>query len=296
MKKKDWTEKKAEQKEKIEQLCKQLTEGVENFEYSPEFYAAILKMKALMPNYSFKNLLLAKSQMPDVTFLASFKRWKQLGRNVKKGESSIRIFAPVFGKDKKNEDENVFDEHSDETVLKGFYPAPVFDVSQTEGEPLPLDKYKLRLEGESEETSKIIDAAEKIIAKDECTLSYGNTSPANGYYSPDRHEIKVSDTLTLNGRCKTLVHELVHMKVHRNSTATRTEQEIVAEGVAYIICNFFGLDTSDYSFRYVKSWSDEDNGETVMKYGTDICSIAGTVIKEFESLMEQEEDELHASA
>lgn len=236
-----------------------------------------------MPNYSFKNLLLAKSQMNDVTFLAPFKRWKELGRNVKKGETSIRIFAPFFGKEKKNE-EDVIEQSSDETVLKGFYPAPVFDLSQTEGEELPLDKFKLRLEGESEEATIIIEAAEKIITQDECTLSYGNTSPANGYYAPDLHEIKVSDTMTLNGRCKTLVHELVHMKVHRNSTATRTEQEIVAEGVAYIICNFFGLDTSDYSFRYVKYWSDEDNGETVMKYGTEIYNIACTVIKVFESL------------
>lgn len=118
-------------------------------------------------------------------------------------------------------------------------------------------------------------------------MSYGDAEGANGYYRPSTHEIVVSDTLSINHRCKTLVHELVHSKVHRTDTKSSTsEKEVVAEGAAFVVCSFFGLDTSDYSFRYVKTWSKSDE-DSLIKYGSQICEISGRIIGEFKCLMEE---------
>ncbi|MFC0273588.1 ArdC-like ssDNA-binding domain-containing protein [Metabacillus herbersteinensis] len=284
MKKNGWKQKKDQptQKERVEQLIKQLDEGVSNFSYSPEDFKAILQMKALMPNYSFRNLIVAKAQLPRAQFIAPFKRWNELGRYVKKGQQAIRIFAPRFVKAK--------DENSNEDLkLVGFVTVPVFDCSQTEGEPLPIDSLKIELNGDSPEAREIINFAEKVAEKDDCPVSYGDAEGANGFYVPSQHRITVSDTLSINHRCKTLVHELVHSKVHRyDIRSSKKEKEVVAEGSAYIVCSYFGLDTSDYSFHYVKSWSKGDT-ESLMKYGSQICEISGKIIQEFQRLKEQQQ-------
>lgn len=264
-------------KERVEELSKTLEEGVLNFSYTPEQFAAMMEMKALMPNYSFRNLMVAKAQFPHATYLASFRRWNELGRKVKKGAKAIWIFAPRF---KKVENEDGVEENK----LIGFITVPVFDVAQTEGEPLPIDRVKIELEGDSPEARRIIEYATAIAEKDNCPVYYGDAEGANGYYVPALHQIVIDETLSINQRAKTLVHELVHSKVHRYDTqSSRKEKEVVAEGTAFVVCTFFGLDTSDYSFQYVYSWDKE--GEKLMKYGTQICEIAGNIIREFQELI-----------
>lgn len=264
-------------KERVEELSKTLEEGVLNFSYTPEQFAAMMEMKALMPNYSFRNLMVAKAQFPNATYLASFRRWNELGRKVKKGAKAIWIFAPRF---KKVENEDGVEENK----LIGFITVPVFDVAQTEGEPLPIDRVKIELEGDSPEARRIIEYATAIAEKDNCPVYYGDAEGANGYYVPALHQIVIDETLSINQRAKTLVHELVHSKVHRYDTqSSRKEKEVVAEGTAFVVCTFFGLDTSDYSFQYVYSWDKE--GEKLMKYGTQICEIAGNIIREFQELI-----------
>jgi antirestriction protein ArdC len=277
--------------EKVEELVSILEEGVANFQYSPEDFKALLEMKALMPNYSFRNIMVAKAQYPNGNFFASFKRWNELGRNVKKGSKSIRIFKPLFKK-VKNEDGST----SDEYQLAGFYPTPVFAYEQTEGDPLPIEKVAIKLEGDCPEAREIIGFAEKIALSDNCPVTYGDAEGANGYYSRTTHEIVVSDSLSINHRCKTLVHELVHSKVHRyDNSSSSSEKEVVAEGSAYVVCSFFGLDTSDYSFRYVKSWSKGDEN-SLLKYGSQICDISGRIIGEFKELMEEKQQNIILTA
>ncbi|KYD23152.1 ArdC-like ssDNA-binding domain-containing protein [Caldibacillus debilis] len=272
-------------KERVEELAAVLEEGVKNFQYTPEELKALLEMKALMPTYSFRNILVAKAQFPYATFLASLKRWNELGRKVKKGSKAIRIFAPRF---KKIEDEETGEEKQ---VLIGFITVPVFALEQTEGEPLPIDRIKINLEGDSPEARRIIRIAEMIAGRDGCRVSYRDAMGANGYYQPATHEIVVDESLSMNQRCKTLVHELVHSKVHRQHTRSSTaEKEIVAEGTAFIVCSYFGLDTSDYSFRYVYSWKDRKDENPLMTYGTQICEIAQKIIEEFQTLMEYTEE------
>lgn len=272
-----------EKKEQVEQLLQSLEEGVKNFEYTPEKFMAIMEMQALMPNYSFRNIMLAKIQLPHARFIASFKRWKELGRNVIKGENSIRILAPRF---KKEQNEN----GEEESKLIGFVGVPVFDSSQTEGNPLPIDRVKLTLDGDSDEAVNIFEWVKTLAAEDDCPVTLKKVNGANGYYSLTDHEIVVDAHLSLNHRAKTGVHELVHSRVHRNIQGTTAEErECVAEGVAYIVCTYFGLDTSDYSFEYVKGWS-RDGGESLMQYGDIIQKTANTIIQDFERVAELSND------
>lgn len=270
--------------EKVQELVSILEEGVKNFTYSPEEFKALLEMKALMPNYSFRNIMVAKAQYPNASFIASFKRWNELGRRVKKGSKSIKIFKPNFKK-VENEDSE------EETKLVGFLTVPVFAYEQTEGEPLPIDKVLIKLDGDCPEARQIIHCAERIANADNCPISYGDAEGANGFYKPASHRIVVSDSLSINHRCKTLVHELVHSKVHRYDTkSSASEKEVVAEGSAYVVCSYFGLDTADYSFRYVNSWSKNDS-DTLINYGSQICDISGRIIQEFKHAMEEEKEE-----
>lgn len=277
--------------EKVKELVSILEDGVKNFTYTPEQFKAMLEMKALMPHYSFRNIIVARAQYPNASYIASMKRWNELGRKVKKGSKAIRIFKPVFKK--RNEEE---DETKEVNKLVGFVPAPVYCYEQTEGESLPIDKVTIKLEGESDEAREIIEFAEQIAQSDDCPVTYGDADGANGYYRPSTHEIVVSDCLSVNHRCKTLVHELVHSKVHRyDRSSTSSEREVVAEGAAFVVCSYFGLDTSDYSFGYVNSWGRDDE-EALLKYGSQICDISGKLINQFNELMEQKEMYSHQAA
>lgn len=266
--------------EKVQELVNTLEEGVLNFSYSFEEYKAILEMQALMPHYSFRNVLLAKIQYPHGRFFASFNHWNELGRRVKKGSKAIKILGPRFKK-------VVNEDGEEESRLIGFLTLPVFAYEQTEGDPLPIDRIKIELEGDCPEAREIINMAEMICMKDDCPVTYGDAKGANGYYVPATHSIVISDTLSVNHRAKTLVHELVHSKVHRyDCSSTQSEKEIVAEGTAFVVCSFFGLDTSDYSFRYVKGWSDNKHESPLIKYGSQISDISRAIINEFKELKE----------
>ncbi|MEI2358395.1 ArdC-like ssDNA-binding domain-containing protein [Mesobacillus zeae] len=294
MKKKGkWNQNQPNIQEKVEELISILEDGVSNFTYSPEEFKALLEMKALMPDYSFRNIMVAKAQYPNGTFFAPLKRWNELGRMVIKHQKSIRIFKPKFKKVNKEDKEN---STTEEKQLVGYISVPVFAYQQTEGDPLPIDKVDIKLDGDCPEAREIIHFAEKIAETDNCPVTYGDADGANGFYRPATHEIVVSESLSTNHRCKTLVHELVHSKVHRYDTSSSTsEKEVVAEGTAFVVCSFFGLDTSDYSFRYVKSWSKSEE-DALLKYGSQICNTSKKIIREFKTLMEEKSEQILKTA
>jgi len=266
-----------EKKEQVQQLLSQLNEGVKTFTYDPEKFKAILQMQALMPTYSFNNIMLIRAQLKNSSYVASFKKWQALNRTVIKGQEAIRILAPRFKK-QKNEVTGV-----EESKLIGYMGVPVFDVSQTQGKPLPIDEAKLSLDGESDEAVHIFQWMKLLADEDDCPVRIAHANGANGYYRPSTHEIVLDSSLSVNHLAKTAVHELVHSRVHRRShhKTTAEEMESVAEGVAFIICSFFGLDTSNYSFEYVRGWS-SDEGESLMKYGEIIQKVATNLIADFE--------------
>lgn len=277
MAKKSFIRKSAEEKqEQLQQLLDTLQEGVLNFEYDPEKYKALLAMQSLFPDYSFRNIMLIQAQMPNAQYVASFNKWKSFNRFVKKGERAIRILAPRF---KKEEDDQT---GTEEAKLVGFIGVPVFDVSQTEGDPLPIDAIQHVLEGESDNAIRIFEWMKLLAQEDSCEVNIGFANGACGYYRPSTHSIMIDEGLSINHRAKTGVHELVHSRVHRyDRESSKEERECVAEGTAFIICSYFGLDTSDYSFEYVRGWA-EDDGASLMKYGTIIQQTAETLIADFE--------------
>lgn len=278
MAKKGFVKKSAdEKKQEVDHLLSLLDNGVQSFEANPEKFKALLKMQAMFRSYTFRNTMLIQAQMPNASYVASFKHWKTLGRSVRKGEKSLRVLAPRFKKEK--DDVTGLEEQK----LIGYISCPVFDISQTEGEPLPIDDVRLKLEGESDE-AEIIFAWVKLLAEeDDCSVEVAFANGANGYYRPSSHQIVIDPKLTVNHKAKTMVHEYVHSQLHRHDNSTQEERECVAEGVAFIVCSYFGLDTSDYSFEYVNGWSG-DGGKSLMKYGTIMQKAASAIIGDIERI------------
>ncbi len=268
-----------ERQKEVEELARMLEDGVLNASIDPERFKALLEMAAAFPKYSFRNVALIHSQMPKATYVASFKKFRELDRNVIKGQKAIRILAPRISKVRND------DTGKEENKIIGFLSVPVFDCSQTEGKPLPIEQYRLKLDGNSDEALNIIEAVKDLAQQDECLFCFsyvpGTTS---GYYSPTEHRIVVSDSLSVNHKAKTSVHELVHSRVHRKNNETKEEQESVAEGAAFIVCSYFGLDTSSYSFEYIRGWSKEP--ESILKYCEQIHDAATSLILEFETYFE----------
>lgn len=266
-----------EKKQEIDSLLSVLDEGVKSFVGNPEKFKAQLRTQAMFRNYSFRNAMLIHSQMPSASFVAGYTRWRELGRNVIKGQKAIKVLGPRF---KKELDEATGQEQN---KLIGYILLNVFDASQTEGEPLPIDAFKLALNGESDEAELIFAWVKQLALEDDCEVEIAFANGANGYYAPITHNIVIDPKLSTNHRAKTMAHEYVHSQEHRFDGSTPEERECVAEGVAFIVCSFFGLDTSDYSFEYVNSWS-SDNGRSLMKFGSTIQKSANAVINDIERI------------
>lgn len=221
--------------------------------------------------------MIIRAQMPNATFVAGFRRWQELGRHVNKGARSIKILAPRIAKEK----DEVTGE--DKSRVVGFITRPVFDVSQTTGEPLPLDHVKLILQGESSEAEVIFAWVKSLAELRGTKVDIAFANGANGYYSPSLNQIVVDPSLTINHRAKTMVHEYVHSLLHGKAEETAEERECVAEGTAFIVCTYFGLDTSSYSFEYVKGWS-SDEESLMLNYGSKMQKAAYDIIAQIESI------------
>src|SRR5438034_10369906 len=121
-----------------------------------ETFAAWLRARAAFHDYSFANVCLIVSQRPDATRVAGYKTWQKLGRQVRKGEHGIRILAPCRVKVAEA------DQHADKRDayrVVGFRCVSVFDVAQTEGEPLPELEYR-PLEGDA--PADMVDLLAKV--------------------------------------------------------------------------------------------------------------------------------------
>lgn len=266
-------------REKVQQLYTQLDEGVSRF-IDSEAWKQFLAFQSRFHRYSFNNAVLIWAQRPDASLVAGFNQWKKMGRNVKKGERSIQILAPLI---RKEEDETGEEVHR----VYGYKYVCVFDVSQTEGEQLPSIADPLttstdpgRLLYDALRQVITIPVAEENIPGDSC----------QGYYSPAEHRIALRKGLATDQAAKTLCHEYVHSLLHhKDAEAVPPEaRECVAEGTAYVVANYFGLDTSEYSFGYVASWSDGDK-DYIRTVGTEIQKTAATIIDRVENALHDEQ-------
>ena len=206
-------------------------------------------------SYSANNVRLIHQQCPQATMVAGYQKWKEMGRQVKKGEKSICILAPILRK--------VSDEDTGEDVRQicGFRAASVFNVSQTDGEPLPT--ITAELQGGD---AGLFEDLERFSQARGVPVTMSSEEKANGWcrFSEDKAvEIAIADHLSPLHRAKTLCHEIAHSLMHgaqdyRQHTAT-SQLELEAESVAFVVSQACGLDTSEYSFGYIASWTrDED--------------------------------------
>ena len=281
------------------ELLRRLEDGVRSV-MSSEGWRSFLTAQARFHTYSPGNVLLILSQDPHATRVAGFHTWRELGRFVKKGEHGIAILAPVFPKKEPkpeagerqtgeaSSDEGKVAVESDHVPVR-FRVAHVFDIAQTDGEPLPEAPAR-RLTGDSAEAHALIARLTRLVEQEGLGLEYADpkTMPrgTNGYYQPMEGRIVVSNALAPDQQAKTLAHELAHhmLEHERGRQPGRPTEEAEAEGVAFVVCSRFGLDTSNYSFGYVANWSRDDGGPALVKQASAaIQAVAGGMIGRMEA-------------
>jgi len=253
---------------------------------SSETWKAMLRTAASFHTYSPNNYLLiwAESlgretapQMP----VASFNRWKKLGRNVRKGEKAYRVWAPIR---KKERDEETGEET--ERVVT-FKLVPVFTYDQTEGEPIELPQPPKLPEGNDEYGAW--DALERLVLADPAwTITREQSRDGeNGWTDFDSQTINVSADLDLAAAAKTLAHELAHRRLHASLGRSyrrqdvRSRAEVEAESTAYVVMNALGLDVAEYSLDYVAGWAEGDL-DAVKETVTTVLTTARSILADLE--------------
>ena len=247
---------------RMQEITKRLEEGVRSV-FSSGRYEEWLKTMSKFHKYSVKNQLLIHNQKPDAKLVAGYNDWKRkFHRNVKKGSKGLYIFQPAPYR--KKVEEKTKDPTTGETILEekevmiqAYKIGVVFDLSQTEGEPLP-ELAVSEIEGKIDDYNTLKDA---LLETSRVPIQFGKIEDtAKGYYSPVQGRILVRDGMSEVHTVKTMIHEMAHSeRLKFNSkeidTAVRRREEIIAESVAYIVTKYYGLDTENYSFGYVASWS-----------------------------------------
>ncbi len=237
----------------IEDITKQLENGVKAV-FESERYKEYLDCMSKFYDYSANNCMLIYMQMPTATLIAGYNTWKnKFDRQVRKGEKAIKILAPMPHKIERENDRGEIEEIRWMT----FRAVSVFDVSQTEGKELPKGCCQ-KLTADFNGYNEIIDKLKKV---SEVPVLFAEiTTGANGYYSHVENNIRIKDGMSEAQTVKTLIHEIAHSILHKKDgeeeKASRNTKEVQAESVAYIVSNYLGLDTAEYSFGYVAGWSD----------------------------------------
>lgn len=269
-KKIDWIESRDKRADELHQITDKLEKGVKDV-FQSDKYKQFLNVMAQFPRYSVNNTMLIMMQRPDAQLCQSFTGWKQMGRYVKKGEKGISILAPAPYKIEREQtklDEKgrpVFDADGEpvkekvEVTIRAFKVVKTFDLSQTDGKELPTIGPS-ELVGNIEGYPKLLQALQEISP---VPVSFELIDgDAKGFYHLEDKKIVVQDGMSEVQTIKTLLHEMAHQKLHDKDNVpeakdiSRNGKEVEAESVAYVVCQHYGINTSDYSFSYVAGWSE----------------------------------------
>ena len=293
----------ADAAQRIKALTDKLEAGVKDV-FESGNYMEYLKTMSKFHRYSFRNVILIYMQFPEASAVAGFQSWKKnFERTVKKGEHGIQIFAPfmvnelvlrdkmdkqtmkpIIGPDGMPEKEWAFEKR------KTYRPVYVFDISQTEGKELPT--YTVgELTGDVPFYDRLFSAIEQLSPVE---IVFRPPVKAKGSFSSLEQKTYINEGMSQIQTIKTAIHETAHAKLHdyglrgllegKEAVKDRQTREVEAESVAYVVCQHFGIDTSDYSFAYVTSWS-RDKELSVLKESLDCISItAAEFIDSIEAL------------
>lgn len=278
--------KKSIKKEKTKELFDKIVNGVTNIINSGE-YEKFLKFSKNFHNYSFNNIILIFSQMKEATQVAGFKKWESMGRRLKKGAKGIQIVYPIKRKytTKLNNQESILDgqEQEEEKIVEymTYRYTYVYDISQTVGENMPLQDNKINSNNMVEFLQFLKSFSPYPIIEENL---YGGTQ---GYWSPKYKQIVLKKELSIDDKVSVLLHELTHALYDDfNYKEDRNLSETFVESVAYIVADYFNLDTSMCSFNYITSWA-EGNIETILQLGDKIQKTANQFIKQIEEYQKQ---------
>ena len=223
-----------------------------------------LNTLAKFHRYSARNIDLIYAQNPQATQVAGFKQWQTaFNRTVNRGEKAIRIAAPIIKKFTPAEKKRL--DSTDERAIVGYRYLPVFDVSQTSGEPVlsAKDFVKENLADHQNVTSLYNAFKDYLNQQTDLKVSEApleTLNGAKGYFQPSTNEIVIGGDEPDNAlKLKTLYHEYAHSQLHGLKSAfkdrPRAYQETQAEAVAYVAMQNIGVDTGNYSLGYVATWA-----------------------------------------
>lgn len=268
---------KAEEARKIaDQALQNLTDALKSGK--SERLTQYLAMLARFHRYSFGNVLLILSQRPDATHVAGFSTWKQLGRYVKKGEKGIVIIAPMSIRPK--DDDAAGQQQEQARPILRFRGVYVFDVSQTDGEPLPEPA---RVNGDPSDHLQSLKAlvAERGIALDNSDLPGSADGVSRGGRISTRPGLSSAEEFSV------IVHELAHELLHRgeNRPASKTVRETEAEAVAFVVSQSIGLETGSAASDYIQLY--DGKTETLAQSLDRIQHVAAEIIAALHAPNEQ---------
>ncbi len=302
---------KKDYKKELDEITEKLETGIKEL-FESEKYKLYLQTMAKFHNYSVRNSLLIHLQMPNASRVASYKAWKeQFNRQVLKGQKAIKIFAPIQVKTNQYIERDKIDpktklpvlDENGEPVTEAvnlkelrFKLVPVFDVSQTEGEPLP--QIAEALNGDVKNYELFIEALKSV-----------SPFPVEFKKLPDEldgrcifgdvRKIEIREGMSEVQTVSAAVHEITHAILHdKNSETvvddkTRKTKEVEAESVSYAVCQYFGIETGANSFGYISSWS---SGKELkeLKESLDVikntsAQLINSVEAKFKELLEERE-------
>lgn len=275
----------AEQEKKTNQeRIKEITESIEagiRALFESGTYQSYLTTMSRFHKYSVNNTVLIHMQKPDATLVAGFNAWKnKFGRHVKKGEKGIQILAPAAVQKKVQEtvldpdthaplldaDGNVVTEEKTVISVPHFKPVTVFDVSQTEGKPLPALAQPLT--GDVEHYEAFVEALRR---SSPVPIEFEQMAPTtDGYFSASDQRIAIRPGMSEVQTVTAMVHEIGHSRLHDYDKLRaealaaggkepvikdRRTEEVEAESVAYSVCQYYGIETAENSFGYIAAWS-----------------------------------------
>lgn len=276
------------------QLAFHMIEDEVNQVRNSDAYQRYLKVMSKFHDYSVCNSLLIYAQCPHATYIAGYRAWQNLfKRYVIRGSKAIKIIAPFKIKKKKDEDID-----AEDTYFIKYKAVNVFDISQTIGEPLP--ELITELKGDDKSAGILLESFKELV--NDVNIQFKDPSSdkllrsgAKGYYDIKNKRIIINKDLSINHQLKTLIHEYAHSILHNENKGIRKQQEVEAESIAFVVCHAFGLDTSEYSFGYITSWSEGLETEKFKTILNDIQSKANSIIEKVKPIyykkMEEEENE-----
>ena len=267
-------------RERLQQITAGIEQGIKEL-FESEKYMRYLSVMSRFHRYSVNNTMLIYMQKPDATLVAGYNKWKnQFERHVKRGEHGITIIAPTPFKKKIEEQKldpdtkapildaegkAVMEER--EVEIPMFRPVKVFDVSQTDGKPLP--ELASTLSGNVQNYEAFMEALRRSAP---VPLSVEPMAAnMDGFFSPDQQRIAIRAGMSEVQTVSAAVHEIAHSKLHNYAKAQeeaaragdkeppkkkdRNTEEVEAESISYAVCQYYGIQTGENSFGYIANWS-----------------------------------------